>query len=350
MRGARQTTRNDVARIAGVSTAVVSYVLNDGPRPVSESARRRVLAAVEKTGYRVNDVARALKSGRTRAFGLAAPSLLNPFIAEIARSISLAAAERGALVLLGDTGEDQNREDQVLTSFLQRQVDGIVYMSTNERLSADIATGCDIPIVVFQLADDNPFLASVRIDEAAASRAVGEHLLSHGYRQFVAVVGPESMRNSSLRLEGFGQALDAAGIANEQWHHLYAGTTRQAGWAAGHRLLVEYPGTEAVFAGNESLAIGVIAAAHALGRRVPEDLAVIAFNGSEESRFHVPALSISRQPVQDMATKAIDILNASTYQPDDHYFAASLIPRRSCGCDGGPPLDDGAGPDFSYSP
>ena len=117
-RTARRVTRDDVARIAGVSTAVVSYVLNDGPRPYSESARRRVLAAVEKTGYRIHDVARALASGKSRVFGFAAPSLLNPFIAEVARAIALAAAERGALVLLGDTGEDQRREDRVLRSMI----------------------------------------------------------------------------------------------------------------------------------------------------------------------------------------------------------------------------------------
>ena len=331
-RTARRVTRDDVARIAGVSTAVVSYVLNDGPRPYSESARRRVLAAVEKTGYRIHDVARALASGKSRVFGFAAPSLLNPFIAEVARAIALAAAERGALVLLGDTGEDQRREDRVLRSMMQREVDGIIYMSTNERLSKEIAHGSDIPTVIFEQAEDHPLVASVRVDELEASAELARHLVGHGRSRYAAVVGPTSMVNSSLRLSGFHQALDEAGVPRAHRSHRFAGTTREAGFLAAGEILRAEPGTDAIFAGNEALALGAIAAAAAMGRSVPGDIALVAFNGSHESRFHVPALTISRQPIVTMARAAVGILNSTTYQPADHYFPTELIVRASCGC------------------
>lgn len=338
-RSARRITRDDVARIAGVSTAVVSYVVNGGPRAVSDSARDRVLAAVEATGYRVNDVARALASGRSRVFGFAAPSLLNPFIAEIAREISLAAAARGVLLVLGDAREDAGSEERMLRSLLQRRVDGIVYMSTNERLSPDLVTGCDIPTVIFELAEDNPHLASVRIDERAAAEMSTGHLVAHGHRGFAAVVGPDSMVNSSLRAAGFGDALDAAGVPARRRRTVFAGTTREAGFRAGLELFGGRDRHQAVFAGNEALAIGLVSAANAVGLRVPDDVAVVAFNGSADSRFHVPALTTCRQPIRAMAERTVEILNGSDYVPTDHYFTPELIVRRSCGCDYDPRKD-----------
>lgn len=332
MTGARRVTREDVARIAGVSTAVVSYVLNNGPRAVSESTRQRVLAAVEKTGYRVDDVARALAAGRSRVFGFAAPSLINPFISEIASELARAAADRGVLLLLADTREDAGREVKMLRSLIQRQVDGIIYMSTTERLSPDLATGCDIPTVIFELAEDNPHVASVRIDEVGASEALTEHLVEHGYPSFAGVVGPDTMMNSSLRLAGFERALDRARIpASLRWSS-YAGTTREAGFRAGRSLFDRDQPVRAVFTGNEDLAIGVISAATEAGLRVPEDVAVAAFNGSTESRFHVPPLTISRQPIREMADRTVAVLSATRYTPADHYFPTELVIRRSCGC------------------
>src|SRR4051794_7921304 len=110
-------TRDDVARLAGTSPAVVSYVLNDGPRPVSAPTRERVLAAVAELGYRPNRVARALRAKRTRAFGLIAPDASNPFFAALARAIEDAAYADGYTLLVGNSADDPEREASYVRTF-----------------------------------------------------------------------------------------------------------------------------------------------------------------------------------------------------------------------------------------
>ena len=128
---ARRITRADVARVAGTSVAVVSYVINNGPRPVAETTRLRVLEAIEKTGYRPNDIARALASGNTLTYGLVVPDISNPFFATLAQALQREAFSHGRVLLLGDAGDNRQREHDLINHLLRRQVDGLLYTSVD---------------------------------------------------------------------------------------------------------------------------------------------------------------------------------------------------------------------------
>ena len=123
----KRPTQGEVARVAGVSTAVVSYVLNNGPRPVSEDARRRVLAAMAQTGYRPNNIARALAHGQSSVLGLVVPDLANPFLAQLAQGLARAFSASGYSLLIGDSGDDADREVAVLETVRSPQGAGLVW-------------------------------------------------------------------------------------------------------------------------------------------------------------------------------------------------------------------------------
>src|SRR5438093_6655391 len=133
-------TRDDVARQAGVSTAVVSYVLNDGPRPVSPEKRARVLEAIAELGYRRDAVAAALSSRRSRTLGLLLPDATNPFFADLAGRIEDAAFAKGYTVLIGNAAEDRAREARHLEAFLAHRVDGVI------AILADLAAPLPAPL------------------------------------------------------------------------------------------------------------------------------------------------------------------------------------------------------------
>lgn len=179
---ARRVTRADVARIAGTSVAVVSYVINNGPRPVAEATRLRVLAAIEQTGYRPNDIARALASGSTQTYGLVVPDISNPFFATLARALQQEAFSRGRVLLLGDAGDDRQREYELINNLLRRQVDGLLYTSVDRHPWFDLIRASGTPCVMIDTIDSQAGVCAIRVDERDAACQATRHLLQHGYR------------------------------------------------------------------------------------------------------------------------------------------------------------------------
>lgn len=135
-----KVTRDDVARLAGTSTAVVSYVINNGPRPVAPATRERVLAAIKELGYRPDRVAQAMASRRTDLIGLIVPDARQPFFAEMAHAVEWAASERGKMVLVGNSDYVGEREVHYLRAFLGMRVSGLILVShaLNDNAAAEI--------------------------------------------------------------------------------------------------------------------------------------------------------------------------------------------------------------------
>ncbi|MBO0879709.1 MAG: LacI family DNA-binding transcriptional regulator, partial [Mycobacterium sp.] len=127
--------RKDVAQLAGTSPAVVSYVLNGGPRPVAAATRERVLRAIETLGYRPNHIARSLRMSRTMTLGLVVPDSSNAFFAELGRAVEEAAFEAGYTLLVGNSAENESRQTSYVRTFIQRQVDGLLVVPARGSLS-----------------------------------------------------------------------------------------------------------------------------------------------------------------------------------------------------------------------
>lgn len=340
----RVATREDVARRAGVSTAVVSYVLNEGARPVAAATRARVLAAVEELGYRPNAIARALRSRRSRAFGLVVSDISNPFIGELARSIELEAFERGYTVLLGNTMVDPERQQRYLRHFLDRQVDGLALVPIGA-VDADVVSelnGGRAPVVVLDRPapkpSRSPALRAVTLlaENEEGGRLATEHLAGHGHRRIACLGGPPKLLPSTGRIAGWSAARAERGLGERASPLVRSSVSRAAGYEAGRELLGVRRPPSAVFATSDEQAIGLLRAAAELGMRVPDDVAVVGFDGIAEGRYCAPGLSTVRQPIEVIAARAVETLLAQVVggvrRSRTERFPVELAARGSCGC------------------
>ena len=325
-------TRSDVAKAAGTSVAVVSYVINNGPRPVAEATRQRVLAAIQQTGYRPNAVARALASGSTKTFGLIVPNIANPFVASMAHVLLQESLNHGHVMLLGDAGDDRQRELELIQGLLNRQVDGLFYTSVDRHPYIDVIQASGTPLVMLDRIEPRPGVSMLCVNEREAARQVTAHLLSHGYQQVGMISGPREMLNAQDRIQGWRDAMAQHGLTVDEALIFPAGYSRQGGYDAGQRMVASGRVPRALFTSNEGQAIGCIRALSEHGLRVPHDVALVCFNGTEQSAFHVPTLTTVRQPLREMARSAIAMLKNGHGEAQLAEFPHHLEIGESCGC------------------
>jgi LacI family transcriptional regulator len=330
---AKPPTRADVARLAGTSTAVVSYVVNQGPRPVAAATRERVLAAIAELDYRPNAVARALRTQETQTIAMLVPDISNPFFAEFAQALQGCAFEQGKVLLLGDSGGSGEREAAYLRRFLDQQVEGIVLIGARRDSSLRTVVDAGVASVVLDRPLDGSGVPFVGIDNRAAARAATEHLIGHGHREIACVAGPSQQRNASDRLAGWASALEGAGIVPDPRLVHIDEFSAEGGARAGHALLAA-SAPSAVFVSSDSQAEGLLAVARGRGLRVPGDLAVFGFDGTRRSAYSDPAMSVVEQPLQAAASAAVGLL-ASRAPAEQVLLDFSLAIRGSCGCEPG---------------
>lgn len=332
-RRARPPTRQDVARLSGVSSAVVSYVVNNGPRPVAAQTRERVLAAMRELGYRPNAVARALRLRRTNSVGLIVPDISNPYFGEFAKAIEDSAFERSYALTLVNTSNDPERETAQLASLIDRQVDGLLMISVRHYDDLAPVEAAGIPLVVVDQLDESATVPTVVIDNYGGARAGVEHLLALGHRRVAMICGPSDLPGSVSRQRGWQDALSDAGFEPHDGDRVIAPFTREGGLDAAMRLLDRSDRAHALFVSADIQAVGAVRACHALGLRIPEDVAVVSFDGTKESEFTTPALTVVRQPIELIARTAMDmLLGKDDVAKNPHRVVPfELIRRRSSG-------------------
>ena len=313
-------TRNDVAEYAGVSTAVVSYVVNEGPRKVAPETREKVLEAIRALGYRPNATARALRMGTTRTFGLITPDGGNPLFAELAKAIDREAAARGYVVLQTSADGDPETENAKIAELLHRQVSGLILVAPTDDPVLD-----DVEVPVIAVNRLLPKVSSVRPAYREGARLGVEHLMAHGHRRIGLVIGgaghPERER-------GWQDALALAGLPEGPIARVEF--SREGGYRAGQMILRHEP--TAIFVSSDLQAIGVLRALHEAGVDVPGDIAVVAFDGTPETEYTWPPLTVVRQPVEGLAEEAVRRLIEGEDKVEALTVPTELIRRRSCGC------------------
>lgn len=326
----RAVTRADVARYAGVSTAVVSYVVNNGPKPVAAHTAARVREAIELLNYRPNVNAQALRRGTTEMLGLILSDATNPFFVELASAVGSAAHARGYAMMMGASNGDGATEDRLIDDLLRRQVDGLVVASIYQRptLHHPLTTG--IPMVWLDNFHDVPGFPSIGPDSHQGAQLAVQHLFDHGHRNIGLIVGISQGAPVDPREYGWLDTLRRAGISDGSVAHVE--WSREGGYAGGLQLLGQPKPPTAVFASSDLQAIGLLRAARELGLRVPEDLAIVAFDGTKESEFSWPPLTVVAQPIQKLAGAAVELLLDGPGLQPQRRFPLDLIIRRSCGC------------------
>ncbi|MDF1478526.1 LacI family DNA-binding transcriptional regulator [Leifsonia sp. H3M29-4] len=303
---------HDVARIAGVSVKTVSNVVNDYPH-VSPGTRSRVLQAIEQLDYRPNLSARGLRSGRTGVIGLAVPALRENYFAELADSIIREAETRGLGVLVEQTSGDRDAELRTVSGGRLRFMDGLLFSPVSLGQADVDALNVGFPLVLLgERIFDGP-TDHVAMHNVSAARAAVEHLVSIGRRR-IALIGAEldagdEASSSTLRLRGYRQALERAGIPlDPALVRPSAHWSRTAGAAATRQLLQESVPFDAIFTLNDTLGLGALRALGEAGISVPEQVALVGFDNIDEAQYSVPSLTSVDPGREQIAALAVEML------------------------------------------
>jgi DNA-binding LacI/PurR family transcriptional regulator len=302
-------TIKDVAKAAGVSPMTVSNVINDHPN-VRRPTREKVLEAMARLGYRVNVAARNLSKGRTGTIGLAVPMVKSPYYGLLAASI-IAAAERHSLrVSIEQTGASRENELEAVSLSRNRLYDGLILTAAGMRQADVERLKVDHPVVILGDRVIGGPVDHVAMPHFEASRAATRHLIERGCRRIAFLCGPvEEVDTSSLRLTGYRQALEDAGLPSDPTLVQQVDRTGMRDGAQRAREMgesgLEFDG---VFCVNDSLAMGVLRGLADAGVRVPEQVKVIGFDNVDESEFLVPSLSTIDPDHDMMAERAVGLL------------------------------------------
>ena len=327
----RVVTILDVARAAGVSKSTVSRVLDERLPRSTSAAAERVRQVAAELGYVRDPLASGLRRAGTNTVGVIVPRLTDTVMAILYEEIAAASASRDLFAVVATTEDKPDTERLAIDTLLRRRVDGLIL--TTARLGTPIAPGerQSIPHAL-ALRTDGVGPASIGDDQLGAHLAT-RHLVDLGHRRIGLVGGPSYASSARNRLGGYRQALAEAGITGDD--SLVAGNSFSmvSGEIAG-RTLLDRPGRPtAIFAVNDNTAIGVMAAAHALGLRIPEDLSVVGYNDIPVvSRLPVPLTTV-RVPFQQIAAGALQLLADAEQSSEPRTLVATptLIPRRSTG-------------------
>ncbi|GAA2104812.1 LacI family DNA-binding transcriptional regulator [Microlunatus panaciterrae] len=298
----------DVARLAGVSPKTVSNVVN-GTVTVSPKTRARVEQALAELDYVPNLSARGLRNGRTGVIALALPDLSTPYSAEVAHHFVKSATERGWSIQIEETGIDLKREEQLLSTARAHLVDGLILNPVLLETTA-VQRGVSLPPVVLIGEVDQPIADHVWVDNVAAMREVTQLLIAEGHRR-IAFLGVMNSASSRLRLQGFHEAMDLAGLERiPGWEISCAQWTAQGGAQAVTEFLQHHPAPDAIVCLTDSLALGALNAVASAGLRVPEDLSIVGYDDVPEAAFMVPSLTTVSFDKHELADAALTLLGA----------------------------------------
>lgn len=327
----RAVTRADVARYAQVSTAVVSYVLNSGPKPVAPATRRRVLEAIDVLGYRPNATAQALSRGRSDVIGMIVSDSCNPYFAQLVLAFDVAAQSIGKQLIVMNRYAWRAADTDPVRVLAGQQVDGMIVASAlNEAEQKALATLAAPTVLVDQFAP-TPTVTTIGSDYYTGARLGVEHLITaHGHERIAFIGG---MLTSDLRVTGWIDAMTSTGLPLGPRYLGEFGTPH--GYASGLAVARSTPRPSAIFAASDQLALAAMNAVHASGLRVPEDIAIVGFDGIADAAYAWPSLTTVSQPMAAIATHAVQVLTSGATEPQHHSYEPELVVRRSCGCPAG---------------
>lgn len=301
-------TIKDVARLAGVSNATVSRVLTDKPH-VRPEIRQRVQEAIQALGYRPSRVARSLRVKRTRLIGLIISDIQNPFFTALVRAVEDVAQQAGYAVILCNSDEDIHKERLYIELMQAEQVSGVLITPTRETGSpARLLLEAGVPVVAVDRQMRDLQVDTVLVDNVEGAFQAVSHLIDAGHTRIGAILAPRVVTTGSQRREGYVQALKAHGLPVDP-ALIRTGQPRKA---VGDRLageLLDLPERPtALFCGNNLLALGALNAIRERGWRIPEDVALGAFDNLDWAALIDPPLTVVEQPVYELGQTAAELL------------------------------------------
>ncbi len=333
----KRITQQDVAHLAGVSYQTVSRVMNNSPR-VAPETRDKVMQVIAHVGYQPHAIARGLASNRTRTLGLITSDFSDYFFTQVIIGAEQEARHAGYFFMLGSTERNPADEPEYIRLLSQYSVDGFFFArpsteEDNRHLIVLLHSGIPLVTTAYYLPGEP--MRVVDIDNVDGGYCATSHLLGLGHRQIAMITGPRPWKSVNDRSEGYSRALRTKGLSRAE------GLVAEGDWslASGYRAMQQLLGRgvkfTALFAQNDQMAIGAMHALREAGWRIPDDVAVIGYDGIPASEFTWPPLSTMIQPMQEVGRMAarllIETIEDPTTPPREVLLRAKLICRATCG-------------------
>ena len=294
----------EVAKRAGVSPATVSRVIN-GTARVDEEKRERVEKAIEETGFRPNELARALYRKSSKIIGVIVPDNENPFFSELAKAIEKEAYEQEYRILLCNSDDQKEKELANLQMLAQLQADGVILM-TNTGEKSQSYEAVSMPIVfVDRRLDEMGQTSVIEADHYAGGKLAAEHLIACGCRKITCIRGPQELSSGKKRYEGYREVCRQYSMKERFVDSTYK---YEDGAKAAEEVLRRYPDTDGIIACNDMTAVSVYKVLQKRGYRVPDDIQIIGFDGVKFGRFLTPELTTVAQPIKEMGKCAVQMI------------------------------------------
>jgi LacI family transcriptional regulator len=337
----KRVTIKRVAREAGVSPQTVSRVVNNHP-DVSPETRQRVQQVINRLSYQPSYIARTLIQGHSRTLGVVGTGLEYYGPSRTLSGIEKQADELGYTLQLSLIRQPERSDvEQLWRDLLSRHVEGIIWavpeIGNNRKWVQQVNGGLTLPVVFLSM-QANPNLSVVAIDNRSGGKMATNHLLTQGYRRIGLITGPLDWWEAQQRRLGWEDALEEAGLPIEEHFTVEGDWTPASGEQSLRRLLEQSPDVEAVFICNDQMAMGALRTARQIGRRVPEDLAVVGFDDVPESPYFHPPLSTVKQDMVEVGRYAVRELcrliaasqeRQAAVQPERILIQPRLIVRES---------------------
>lgn len=330
-----KVTIRDVAREAGVSVATVSRVLNDSG-PVSPVTSQRIREIATRMRYVPDSAARSLITRRSTTLGVLLPDLHGEFFSEVIRGIDQTAQRSGYHLLVSGSHNDKGEIEAALRA-MRGRVDGLIVMSPDIDSAALVANlPASSPVVLLNCFVDGDDFDSLTIDNFGGAHAMVRHLLAAGHRRIAFIRGAERNHDAAERLRGYRAALEDGGIEWDEALEFDGDFTESRGHVAAKRITAMPRRPTAVFAANDSMAIGALAAIREAGLGVPDDIAVAGFDDIPISRYMSPPLTSVRVRISEMGERAVHMLLRAIERKNQHVkrqerLPTTLVIRESCG-------------------
>ena len=318
----------EVAKLAGVSAATVSRVMN-GTAKVDPEKRERVLRVIEETGFVPNEVARTLFRKSAKTIGLILPSIRNPYFTELAAQVDVIALHHGFRPFLCNTGYDPEKEKAAVQMLVSMNADAIIVASCSDQLRETI-NNCPIPIVALDaMLYGADVEACVFCDYYEGGRMAAEYLIENGCKNIVCIKGPQYRYSARARYQGY---LDVCRERNVPEQTVECDYDFNQGMAMTEELLEKYPDVDGIIACNDIVAISTYKVLHKRNISVPDQVQLIGFDDISFATLLSPELTTICQPVKDMAEKAVELIvkNELTGMTGGKFiFPVSLVARQT---------------------
>ena len=328
---------SDIARMAGVSKGTVSRVINQKPYGMSEETRKHIQQIMDEVGYVPNSMARSISLSETKVIGLIIPDVENPFFPQIVRGVEDYAFRKGYTVYLCNSDLNIKKENNYLHSLIEKRVDGIILNTSGEQDDDKLEKLLEVTGIPIILMDRKTECfrkyPGVFIDNEKSAYEGAKHLIANGCSKIAFLGGEKKIYTVQKRYEGYRKALNQYGLEEFSKDQMYGKLSIESGYERAVKMFQKTDVPDAIFAGADVIAIGVLRAAREAGICVPDQLQVLGFDNISLCDIVTPSLTTVAQPIYEMGKKAAQLLLSaiqnSDRQLEDIILPAELVIRNS---------------------